>query len=313
MNPEISGSTSTEYQELLSWFRPFGRAVVAFSGGVDSTLVLKAACDALSAARVLAVTADSASLARSELETTKTLASELGVKHVVLPTDELENPRYRANEGNRCYFCKSSLYQSLIVYLTQHFGTARDTTVLVDGTNFDDLSDIRPGQKAAAEAGVRHPLVESRFSKSMVRDVSRTLGLPTWRKQEMACLASRIPAGIEVTEQKLRMIEAAEEALRRDGFSQFRVRYHELGSIRDRKPGSTPLTLARIEVGRLDFERACNAELRSNLSAAARHAGFDFVTLDLEGYRKGGAIKDNTGIEAAIEVTRRNTTEHEGS
>ncbi len=250
---------------LRAWFEELGSAAVAYSGGTDSAFVLKVAHDALGE-RAVGVTAASASLARAELEDARSLAARIGARHVILQSGELDDPRYRENTTARCYFCKSECYALLSRYARDH-GYA----VVVDGTNADDLSDFRPGREAAKEKGVRSPLVELALTKREIRELSRTLGLPTWDKPAAACLSSRVPHGTAVTPEVLSMIERAEVAVRRHGIRQLRVRHHD--------------AIARIEVDPSDFDRllAC----RSEIIAELRAIGYRFVTLDLEGFRSG--------------------------
>ncbi len=243
-------------------------AVVAFSGGVDSTALLHA-CHAALGDRAVAVTADSPSLPRAELAEARELAQQIGVRHVVLPTHELEQAGYRANAGDRCYFCKKELF---VTVAQQRAAIAPADWVVVYGAITDDLGDHRPGQVAAAEHGVQAPLVDAGFGKSDVRRYSRDVGLRTADKQSFACLSSRVPYGMPIDAAVLARIEAAEVVLREHGFRQFRVRHHD--------------KLARIEVGADELPRAF--ELREELGHAIRKAGYLFVALDVFGYRSGG-------------------------
>lgn len=281
----MSNLEDTPYNRLISWFTDRPLAVVAFSGGVDSTLVLRTACEALGPERVIAVTGDSPSLARDDLAEAEAFAAELGVRHLVLPTFEQDVEGYQANLGNRCYFCKDTLYKTVLQKLPAALATlghTPDAATIVDGTNFDDLSDHRPGQQAAREHNVSHPLVETQLTKAMVREISYSLGLRSWDKPAMACLASRVAVGNRVTPKKLSMIEAAERALIGLGFVGPRVRYHDLSSSEE------PEALARIE---LNPEQLPLATAKSSeLAEAIRSAGFAYATLDLEGYRKGGRV-----------------------
>ena len=273
------------YNRLLSWFTDRPLAVVAFSGGVDSTLVLRTACDALGPDRVIAVTGDSPSLARDDLFEAQAFAADLGVRHLILQTFEQDIEGYQANLGNRCYFCKDTLYKTVLEKLPEALaaiGHTPQTATIVDGTNFDDLSDHRPGQKAAREHNVSHPLVETKLTKALVREISYSLGLRSWDKPAMACLASRVAVGNRVTPKKLSMIEAAERALIALGFVGSRVRYHDLS------PSDQPEALARIELNPQQLPLATAKS--SELAEAIRNAGFAYATLDLEGYRKGGRI-----------------------
>jgi uncharacterized protein len=251
------------------------RVLVAYSGGIDSTLVLKVAHQQLGAEAV-AATAVSASLARGDLDDSQRIAEEIGVHHVLLESSEVDDPRYRRNDPNRCYFCKTNVYEALIA----HAGTEGFTWIL-DGTNADDLGDHRPGLRAAREHGVRSPLQECGIGKEEIRAWARELGLPNWDKPANACLSSRIPYGSEVTPAKLGQVEAAEAALKKLGFGNFRVRHH--GQV------------ARLELDPEDLARAVTE--RSGIVAAVKAAGFLYVTLDLAGFRSGSmneAIKTTT-------------------
>lgn len=242
-----------------------GSVAVAYSGGTDSAFILSIAHDTLGD-RALALTADSPSVPRAELAEAQAIAASLGVQHVILPTAELEDPAYRANTPERCYFCKGHYLDELLAY-----AQARGFDFLVDGSNTDDLGDHRPGQRAAQERGVRSPLQEVGLTKAEIRVLARARGLPNWDKPSAACLASRIPYGTPVTAETLAQIERAEEHLHRLGFRQVRVRHHG--------------TIARLELEAADLARA--VELREELYAHVREAGFTYVTLDLAGFRSG--------------------------
>jgi uncharacterized protein len=250
---------------LQALLRLLGRVVVAFSGGADSAFLARVATDVLGPARVLCVTAVSASLAPEELEDCRALAAEWGLRWRPVPTGEIADPAYRANDADRCYHCKTSLLDALTPL-------ARDEEAeVLLGVNLDDLGDHRPGQRAAAERGARFPLVESGYTKDDVRRESRRLGLRTWDKPAAACLASRVPYGTPVTLGTLTTVAAAESGLRALGFRQLRVRHYG--------------ELARIEID--DDELARAVELRAQVVAAVRGAGYTYVTLDLEGFRSG--------------------------
>lgn len=238
---------------------------VAYSGGTDSTLLLSVAHAALGG-RALALTADSPSMSRVDLAEAQAIAANLGVQHVILPTAELDDPAYRANTAERCYFCKKHYLSELLAYAQAH-----GFRYLVDGSNVDDLSDYRPGQRAAREWGVRSPLQEAGLTKAEIRALARERSLPNWDKPAAACLASRIPYGTPVTAETLAQIEQGEAYLRGIGFRQVRVRHH--GAI------------ARLEVAAADLARA--VERRAEIVTALREAGFTYVTLDLDGFRSG--------------------------
>ena len=253
---------------MVETVRTYGRVAVAFSGGIDSTVVAQAAFEAMGDVAV-AVTAVSASLAKGELEEAEELARRIGIRHRVIRTEEFSNPDYRRNNPDRCYFCKSELYGRLKAMLAE-----LRADVITSGANLDDMGDYRPGLKAASEHGVRHPLQECGFTKSDVRELAIAWGLPTWDKPATPCLSSRIAYGEEATPERNWMIDQAEQWLRRRGFHILRVRYHK---------GD----LARIEVPLDDLPRFIELELRGEMLMAFRSLGFKFITLDLEGFRSG--------------------------
>lgn len=242
-----------------------GRVVVAFSGGADSAFLAWVATDTLGARRVLCATALSPSLAASEAEACRDLAQEWGLRWTGVSTSEMEDARYVANGADRCARCKTALMEVLAPMARSESAT------VVLGVNTSDLGDHRPGQEASATLGAVFPLVEAGFSKAAVREWSRRLGLRTWDKPAAACLSSRIPYGVPVTLARLRSVEAAEASLRSLGFGQLRVRHH--GDV------------ARVEVEEGDLVRVL--ERRTEVVEAVRSAGFDYVTLDLEGFRSG--------------------------
>lgn len=253
-------------RELEGIVRPHGSALVAFSGGVDSSLALAICARALPPGGVLAVTSNNETYLPSELGLARELAASLGVEHEVINTRELDDPNYAKNPANRCYFCKSTLYSDLAAMAEE-----RGYAVVVDGANADDEGDYRPGRKAAKEIGVVSPLSRAGVGKAEVRELARHLGLPSWDKPALACLSSRFPYGQEITPEKLAQVAQAEEYLRRAGFSRVRVRHH--GEI------------ARLEVGADEMERAF--AMRKEISAELKDAGFLYVALDLSGYSSG--------------------------
>jgi uncharacterized protein len=259
----------SDYEALTQWFHDAGPALVAFSGGVDSTLLAKAAFDAL-AERAVAVTAVSASLAPRELDEARELAAKIGIAHRLETSSETTLPQYLVNDSNRCYHCKTELYT-----ICERVAGELGLTVIVNGLNTDDLSDHRPGNQAAEEAGVRSPFVELGLDKAAIRDHSRRLGLPTADKPELACLASRFPTGTPISITGLEQIAAAEEVVAGLGFSQYRVRFHG--------------DLARIEVLASEIERLTDVSIRERLLDGVRAAGFRFVTVDLAGYSRGSS------------------------
>jgi len=260
---------SLKYDRLVALLREMESVVVAFSAGVDSTFLARAAKDALSDRAVL-VTADSETYPASELAEAKRLASLLGLRHVVIETRELDNPNYARNPVNRCFFCKEELFAKLASVAERE-----GVRVLVYGANVDDLGDHRPGMQAATARGVRAPLIEVGLGKAEIRQLSRELGLPTWDKPSFACLSSRFQYGDRIMPETLRQVEAAEEFLRSLGFRQFRVRHHD--------------RLARIEIPAEDIERLFTDGRRETIVARFRRLGYTYVAVDLAGFQSGSA------------------------
>jgi uncharacterized protein len=258
-----------KYDRLLGVLKGLESAVVAFSGGVDSTFLAKAAKDALGA-RALLVTADSETYPASELEEAKRLANQLGMRHVVVETRELDNPEYARNLPNRCFFCKEELFEKLRPIADQE-GVAH----LVYGANMDDLGDHRPGMEAAKRMRVQAPLIDAEFWKAEIRELSREFGLPTWDKPSFACLSSRFQYGDTITAEKLRQIDAAEAFVRSLGFRQFRVRHHD--------------GLARLEIAREEMPRLWEDGVRDSIVARLRELGYLYVAVDLQGFKSGSA------------------------
>jgi len=242
--------------------------IVAYSGGIDSTVVLKIAHEQLQD-RAVGITAMSPTLPAIELDTARQVAAEIGARHEVVQTNQLEISEFTKNDASRCFHCKTDLYQ-LLDALRQ----ARGTTHIVDGTNLDDLGDDRPGIQAAREWKVRSPLLEAELAKDEIRVLARDFGLSNWDKPAAACLSSRIPRGVMITREKLTRVEEAEAVLHREGLRQYRVRDH--GEI------------ARIEVPPNEWHSLTEPVRRARVSQCLKDLGFRFVTVDLEGYRPGG-------------------------
>jgi uncharacterized protein len=261
---EIAGQKE---QRLFSRLAGLPSLMVALSGGIDSAYLAWAAHQALGD-RVLSVTAISPSYSAFDREQVESFLRATGAQHEFIESHELDNPEYRVNNSNRCYYCKDELFS-----LLDNLAAERGIAAVAYGVNADDTSDFRPGQRAAAEHRVLTPLLDAQLHKPEIRFLAQRAGLPMWDRPASACLASRLPYGTEVTEERLGLVERGEAALRKLGFHQFRVRLHD--------------NLGRVEVAPEELPRALTPEMMGAISTALKAAGFTYVTLDLEGYRKG--------------------------
>jgi uncharacterized protein len=261
---DILAAKSNRLRDLLAGYQS---VLIAYSGGVDSAYLAIAAHHALGS-RALAVTADSPSYPDTHRRLALSIAREFNFPHEVIQTAELDRPEYRANPANRCYYCKDELYSQLTA-----IARARGFGVVIDGNNADDRGDYRPGRQAAREHGVRSPLDEADLTKDEIRRLAHAAGLASWDEPASACLSSRIPYGQEVTAERLRQIERAEQVLRELGFRVFRVRHHD--------------TVARLEIAKAEMPRALDPDVNATLVAGLKALGYQYVSLDLQGYRLG--------------------------
>ncbi|MBE0575878.1 MAG: ATP-dependent sacrificial sulfur transferase LarE [Desulfuromonadales bacterium] len=266
----------TKFQKLKDILTESGSAVIAFSGGVDSTFLLQTARDVLGAEHVIALTATSPTYPSHEFNESVKLAKQLGVQQLVVDSNELEIPGFADNPPRRCYHCKKELFE-ICLNKARELGYAE----VFDGSNLDDLNDYRPGREAALELKVRSPLLEAGLTKEDIRTLSRRSGLSTADKQPFACLASRFPYGTRITAERLQQVDRCETFLREKGFHTFRVRYHD--------------ETARIEVALDDLSRIIDDKMRLPLLAEFKSAGFTYVALDLQGYRTG-SMNETTAL-----------------
>lgn len=267
---DVPSATERQYEKLESlkkYIRDLGSAVVAFSGGVDSTFLLKVAHDELGD-KCIAVTAMSCSFPRRELEEAKAFCRMEGIRHIVVESEELEIEGFCQNPENRCYLCKRELFEKIGQIAEQE-----DLAAIAEGSNMDDNGDYRPGLQAVAELGIRSPLRACNLNKKDIRALSKEMGLPTWEKQSFACLSSRFVYGESITKEKLSMVDRAEQLLLDMGFHQVRVRIH--GKI------------ARVEILPAEFEKILQKNIREEIYEKFQSFGFSYVTLDLLGYRTG--------------------------
>jgi uncharacterized protein len=267
------------YGELKNYIKKFNKVIVAFSGGIDSYLVLKASVDSIGRENVLAVTGDSPSLKESDKILTALLAASVNAQHEIIFTEELNDPNYFNNPANRCFYCKNELFTKLVEISRQ-----MNYDNVLDGTNYDDMSDYRPGFQASKGHNVVSPLVDCKFTKEEIRKISKELGLTIWNKPSSPCLSSRIPYGQQVTLEKLSLIQKAEDIIKEYGFRNYRVRHFEFkGNDVFRKT----IKLAKIDISKDEMNRIFSENLFEVINNKLKNIGFDFITLDMNGLSSG--------------------------
>lgn len=261
-------NTANKYDSLKTRLTEYGKVAVAFSGGVDSTFLLKTAVDTLGVNNVLACIGISPSLAQHQLTQARRMAQLMNIELIEVPLEELDDPKYQANKADRCFHCKSYQFRTIAEYANEQ---AIENTLC--GTNFDDKDDYRPGNIAVKALGIKTPLMDAQLTKTDIRELSKELGLPTADLPASPCLASRIAYGESITKEKLNQVEKAEDVLRSLGFVEFRVRHHG--------------TIARVEVPSADIERITSASIRQKVVDRLKELGFQYISLDLQGFRSG--------------------------